>query len=193
MSFNHVASPDGNHHCVRPRRAARKKRMTRLLLIALLATVVSACRGSAGIVAPTPNPAATPHTPPAATTPTGWSVSIETTAVTGPSFCIHTPSVGMLFQGAYDVLRQGDTVSFVPPDPLDWDSFTGRVTGADFAATNPPLGSGVGMCTHYLQASDLVGTFSADANTFTAIEHWYFTLDSGDVKTVTFSWSGTRR
>lgn len=164
-----------------------------VLLIVVLVTGVSACRGSDPIVAPTPNPAATPTLLPATRTVAGWTVTIQTTAVTGPTFCIFTPNVGTVFQGYYEVAWDDDAVSFVPPDPIDWDSFTAHLTGSQFAATNPPVGSGVGMCTHYLQASDLVGRFSADRNAFTAVEHWYFTLDSGDVKTVTFSWAGTRR
>src|SRR4051812_49008469 len=99
--------------------------MTRLVIVVLTTTVL-ACGGSVDNVGPTRRPAATPDTPPAAAARAGWSVSIETTAVTGPNFCIYTPSVGSVFKGDYDVVRQGDTVSFIPPDPLDWDSFTGH-------------------------------------------------------------------
>ena len=165
-------------------RIASSLLIDRLLLIAGLAVSVSACGGSLQIVDPTPQTTSSVD---------GWSVTIQTTAVTGPTFCIFTPNVGTVFQGDYGVAWDGDAVSFLPADPIDWDSFTAHLTGSQFAATNPPVGSGRGMCTHYLQASDLVGSFSADMNSFTAIEHWYFTLDSGDVKTVTFSWSGARR
>lgn len=166
-----------------------------LLLIAVLAVPVVACGGSAQTVAPTSQPAATPAPPPPTSTSSsaGWSVTVQTTAVTGPAFCIFTPSVGAIFKGDYDLVWRGDSVSFNPADPIDWDSFTATVTGSNFTATNPPVGSGSGMCAHYLQASTLAGNFSADRSSFAAVENWYFTLDSGEVKTVTFSWSGTRR
>jgi len=176
----------------RVRPSVRRQAIMRLLPIAVFVTACCACGGSAPMVAPTSPPATTPNVP-FVTRAAEWTVMIQTTAVTGPAFCIFTPSVGSVFQGEYEVAWDADTVSFLPPDPIDWDSFTGHLTGSDFAATNPPIGSGGGMCTHYLQASDLVGSFAADQQTFKAIAHWYFTLDSGEVKTVTFLWSGTRR
>jgi hypothetical protein len=156
----------------------------RLLLIAVLVIPVSACGGSLQVVDPTPQPQTPSHID-------GYNVTIQATAVTGPAFCMSTPKVGTVGQEGYSVLWEGGAVSFLPSDPVDWDSFTGHLDGSQFTATNPPVGSR--GCTHYLQASDLVGSFSADKNSFTAIEHWYFTLDSGEVKTVTFSWSGARR
>jgi len=160
-----------------------------LTLTAML--LLSACSegGSTRPLTPTPIPA--PATPTSSSE--GWSVAIQTTANTGPAFCIFTPSVGAVFKGDYDLVWHGDSVSFVPPDPFDWSSFKATLAGLDFTATNPPVASIAGMCTHYLQASTLAGTFSADKTSFTAVENWYFTLDSGDVRTVTFSWSGTRR
>ena len=167
--------------------------LTRLRLIVVLSGSVTACSGSAPIIAPTPTSIQRPTPPPTSPNSNLWRVTIQTTAVTGPSFCIVTPSVGSTFQGDYMVALSEDTVSFVPPDPIDWDTFMARLTGSRFTATNPPIESGRGMCTHYLQASDLAGSFSPDTNSFTAIENWYFTLDSGEVKRVTFSWSGTRQ
>jgi len=166
----------------------------RLLLSASLAFPLAACGGSPQILTPTPQPVVTQTQPPSVTSTTtlGWIVSIQTTAVSGPAFCIVTPSVGNAGQEDYEVVRHGDTVSFVPQDPYDWDSFTATISGSTFTATNGPLDSGP-MCTHYRQSSTLTGAFSADNNSFTAVETWRFTLDSGDVKTVTFSWSGTRR
>jgi len=117
---------------------------------------------------------------------------METTAVSGPPFCIFTPPVGAVFEATYWVERKGDIVNFTPPDPIDWDSFTAKINGLDFAATNPTVGSAVGMCTHYLQGSSLSGSFAPDNNSFTAVEAWSFTLDSGEVKTVMFAWTGTR-
>jgi len=122
-----------------------------------------------------------------------WEVTIRVTAVTGPDFCIWTPIVGMTFSTTYELRRSGDSVSFIPPDPLDWDSFTATLSGAGFTAANPPIGSGKGMCTHYLQAGSLSGSFSANDNHFTATETESFTLDSGQVRTINFSWSGSRR
>jgi hypothetical protein len=47
------------------------------------------------------------------------------------------------------------------------------------------------MCEHHLQATTLSGSFSPDRISFTATEKWLFTLDSGQVRTITFSWVGT--
>jgi hypothetical protein len=162
------------------------------LLVTLTAVLLlSACSegGSPGPLTPTPIP--TPAPAPPTSSSAGWSVTIQTTAATGPAFCIFTPSVGTVFTGDYDLSWHGDSVSFAPPDRIDWDSFTATLTGSHFTAPSPPVAS-VG-CTHYLQASTLTGNFSADRSSFMAVGNWYFTLDSGDVKTVTFSWSGTRR
>jgi hypothetical protein len=161
-------------------------RLTQLMLAATMA----ACSGSVTSVAPSEQPRIPT---PAAPTTAGWTVAIRTTAVTGPPFCIYTPSVGSVFQGDYDVFFHTDTVSFVPPDPYDWNTFVGSFDGSAFMAVNLPENPGYGTCTHYLEGSDLAGRFSADLNAFTAVEHWYFTLDSGDVKTVTFEWSADRR
>jgi|HubBroStandDraft_6_1064221.scaffolds.fasta_scaffold1244800_1 hypothetical protein len=168
--------------------------MKSLLLTLTAVLLLSACSegGSPTPVTTTPTPIPTPAPATPTSSSAGWSVTIQTTAVAGPAFCIFTPSVGAVFKGDYDLVWHGDSVSFTPPDPIDWDSFTATLTGSNFTATNPPVGS-AGMCTHYLQASTLAGNFSADKSSFTAVENWYFTLDSGEVKTVTFSWSGTRR
>ena len=122
-----------------------------------------------------------------------WDVTIQTTAVSGPAFCIWTPSVGATFRGDYTVTSSGSVVVFVPPDPIDWDSFTGTLDGRMFSATNPPWGSGAGMCAHYVEAQTLSGSFSPDNNSFSAVETLSLTPDSGQVRTITFSWSGTRR
>lgn len=128
-----------------------------------------------------------------APTSDSWDVTIQVTAVTGPDFCIVTPSVGMAFSTIYEVRRSGGSVSFIHPDPLDWDTFTASLNGSNFTAAIPPIGSGGGMCTHYLTAYSFSGSFSPDGNHFTATETQSFTLDSGQVKIITFSWSGSRR
>lgn len=121
-----------------------------------------------------------------------WEVTIAVTAVSGPTFCIWTPSVGMTFSTEYVLLRSGDSVSFNPPDPIDWDSFEARLNGSSFTASTGPIDSGGDYCAHFVQASTFSGSFSADGNHFTATETWSFALDSGEVKSVTFLWSGSR-
>jgi hypothetical protein len=129
---------------------------------------------------------------PSAPLPSGsaWTVTIRTVADEGPDFCIYLPAVGSSFQGVYRLVEHGYTVTFVGPDPVDWSNYTAIRSGQAFTATYPALESAKGMCTHYLQASALSGTFSADNRSFTATETWRFTLDSGQVKTITFSWFG---
>jgi hypothetical protein len=122
-----------------------------------------------------------------------WDVSIRVAAVTGPDFCIWTPSVGTAFNGAYEVVRSGNSVSFIPYDPIGWPSFTAKMDGANFGVANEPFDSGQGMCVHYLQATSFSGSFSTDGSHFTATQTDSFTLDSGQVKTVTFFWFGSRR
>ena len=136
-------------------------------------------------VTPVPFPSA--PLPPAS----GWSVTIQTVADEGPDFCIHLPAVGSTFEGVYQLVEHGDTVRFIGPDPVDWGNYTAIRSGQAFTAAYPPAESAHGMCTHYLQASALSGTFSADNKSFTATETWWFTLDSGQVKTIKFSWVGT--
>jgi hypothetical protein len=163
--------------------------MTRLLLFAVVLT--SCACGGPQVVAPTPSPTSTPTTTTTLSSST-WDVTIQTTAVNGPDFCVFTPSVGAVFRSPYQILWNGDSVTFSPPDPIDWDSFTAKLTGSNFAGANAAMESGGGMCAHYLQASTLSGNFSTDNNAFEAIENLAYTLDSGQVKTVIFSWSGRR-
>jgi hypothetical protein len=165
--------------------------MSGRFLIVAVGLFAVACSGSPQVVVPSPTPST-----PAAQAPTSsgsWRVTIQTISDAGTSFCIHQPSVGSTFHADYQLVWNGDTVMFVPPDPIDWDSFTANVSGLHFVAATPPTGSGVGMCTHYVQASSLIGSFSDDYVSFTATATWSFTLDSGQVETITFSWVGTRR
>jgi hypothetical protein len=122
-----------------------------------------------------------------------WEVTILVTSVTGPDFCIWTPEAGMAFSTEYGLQKSGDSISFNPPDPIDWDSFTARLDHANFTAVPQEIDSGRGSCAHYLEDSTFSGSFSADGNHFTATETQSFTLDSGQVKVVTFRWSGSRR
>jgi hypothetical protein len=150
--------------------------------------------------ASTPTPTPTPTPPPGGgptyqpTNPGTWSVTIQTLSDSGPSFCIHQPAIGSTFQSSYLLYWSDDTVMFVPPDPIDWDSFTAKVSGGlNFTGANPPTGSGKGMCAHYVQASSITGSFAPDRKSFTATVTWSFTLDSGQTETITFSWAGTRQ
>jgi hypothetical protein len=169
--------------------------MTRLLLLGAVAACVCAC-SAAPILSPTPNTTAPPNTPRVPSAPSaGWAVAVQTVGNTGPDFCIWTAAVGTTFTGDYTVTWNGSTVLFRPLDWVDWESYTAKVDGVRFDATNPPteFGPSNGMCAHYLYASSLSGSFAPDNNSFTATETWSFTLDSGQVKTVTFSWVGIRR
>jgi hypothetical protein len=165
-----------------------------IVVSAAISVIVSGCSDAHGPVAPTPAPApvATPAPAPPPT-PNTWAVVIQVTSTSGPEFCIHLPTVGSTFSGDYQVGRRGDVVTFNGPDEIDWDSFVATLDGTSFTATNPPMSSGVGMCTHYLQSQTVAGSFSSDWNSFSATETWFFTLDSGDVRTVTFAWTGTHR
>ena len=121
-----------------------------------------------------------------------WDVVLQVTSVSGPEFCIYTPGVGQTFETTYELVKSGDSVSFLhPQDPIDWDEFEATLTRANFAAASPPVDSGPDFCTHFVQNAGFSGTFSVDGRHFTAIEILSFTFDEG-VKTVTFSWSGTR-
>jgi hypothetical protein len=158
-----------------------------------MAASLSACGAPTGVVMPTPTPTPAPASTPTPAPPAfGWTITIRTTGVAGPAFCIYTPPVGSVFTTTYGLDLRGDFVVFVPPDPIDWESYTATLDGLNFTAVNPPVGSGAGMCAHYMQASSLSGSFSPDRSSFTATEIWSFTLDSGEVKTVTFLWNGVR-
>jgi len=149
--------------------------------------------GSAGRA--TATAAITVTTAPTPPVPTfGWKVSVTTVGNTGPDFCIWTPPVGSGSIGDYNVTWNGSTVSFVPSDWIDWPTYTAKANGLTFTATNPPFESGPqnGDCAHYWQASSISGTFAPDKSSFTATETLTYTHDMG-VKTVTFSWAGTRQ
>ena len=67
-----------------------------------------------------------------------WDVTIRVTEATGPAFCGYTPGPGMAFSETYDLRRSGDSISFSPPDPFDWPSFTARLKGPNFTAKSRP-------------------------------------------------------
>ena len=162
------------------------------VVVALVGPTIlaGACGSSPQITAPTPIVSTATPVAPATVGPGVYMVTIKVVGDDGPNFCIWTPPVGATFQGPYTLAWNGDTVAFVPPDPIDWDSFTAHVNGLNFAGSNPPVGSGAGMCAHYGQSSTIAGAFSPDQSSFTATETLSFTLDSGQVKTITFAWSG---
>ena len=131
-------------------------------------------------------------TPPPEGTTT-WDFVLQVTAVAGPDFCIWTPSVGTVFETTYVLQRNADSISFLhPQDPIDWSEYTATLDGANVSATIT-YASGAGMCAHYLETNSFSGSFSADGSHLIATETWSFTLDSGQVKTVTFHWSGSRQ
>ena len=143
--------PDVLLHGVRCAHRYRRDGMKSLLVTLTAVLLSSACSegGSPGPLTPTPIPTPAPATPTSSSA--GWSVTIQTTAATGPAFCIFTPSVGAVFKGDYDLVWHGDSVSFAPPDPIDWDSFTATLTGSHFTAMNPPHGH---RCRHHQCARD---------------------------------------
>jgi hypothetical protein len=167
------------------------KRGTFRCLTALAITIplLSGCNDSSPtapkLVAVAPTPA-----PPAVRS--AWILTDEVIGASGPKICLYRPSVGMVFQTTFELQRSGNSVSFVFPDPIDWESYTATVNGANFTATNPTVGSGTGMCIDYLQASSLSGSFSQDGNHLTATEVWSLTLYSGEVVTTTFRWTANR-
>lgn len=133
---------------------------------------------------------ATP-TPAVAAQVSEWSVTDQAVGDSGPDFCIWTAKVGMVFHGSYTISRRGSSVSFTPADIVDWESYAATLQGTSFSASNPPLAEN--DCAHYLQSSTLAGSFSPDGTHLTATETWSFRLDSGELKTVTFQWSGVRQ
>ena len=162
----------------------------RLFTLMTLGVLAFGC-SSTDIVAPS---AAVAPAAPSPTTPSGaWSVTIQTIRDDGPDFCIRLPAVGSVFKADYGVEFSGETVSLMGPDPIDWSSYTATLNGLSFAAVILPWESGGGMCTHYVQREAITGTFSADKSSFSATETWSFTVDSGQVKTITFSWTGARK
>jgi hypothetical protein len=138
--------------------------------------------------APTPSP---PALAPPPANANAWNVKIEVTAVTPEAVCIVVPSPGAVFLGTYTLAFGANTVAFIAPDPVDWDSYTVTMSGLSFvgsAQSSAPSG----MCQPYVQRSSIVGSFSPDYNSFTATETLSFTFAPGTVKVVTFSWTGTR-
>lgn len=138
------------------------------------------------VVVPTPTPQPTPVAAQGT-----WSLTSTVTAASG-SFCIFLPSVGQSFHTTFTIQRNGDLVTFVMPDPIDWEQYTVAQSGLSFASAPLVADSGMGMCARYRQTEGLTGAFSADGNQVTASESWSFALDSGETVTRTFSWSASR-
>jgi hypothetical protein len=154
----------------------RRKCVAFTIAVALAFAAWACSGGSSSTGSTSPSNIATNTTP---VLPQGtWSVTIQTLSDSGPSFCIHQPAIGSTFRANYALGWSDDTVMFVPPDPIDWNSFTAKVSGdLNFTGANPPTGSGMGMCAHYVQASNITGSFSPDRKSFTATVTWSFTLD----------------
>ena len=131
-------------------------------------------------------------TPPSEGT-SSWDVVLNVTANDGSPFCIYTPDVGRTFETTYQIQRGGDSVSFLhPSDPIDWDEFTAKLSGGNFAAV-VSSSAGADFCTPFNETYSFSGRFSADGLHFTATETWLFTFGSGQSRAVTFLWSGTRQ
>jgi len=174
---------------------SKRTRLT-LAVICLVLCVSSACKDGntiTGASPPAAKPALTP-TPSAPSVVGQWALTSQVVGDTGPDFCIWTAKVGMVFHGFYTISQNGSSLSLVPADTVDWESYRATLQGTSFAATNPTLGgSSQYSCTNYGQSSSLSGSFSPDGSRLTATEIWTFTPDSGHVKTVTFQWTATRR
>jgi len=170
--------------------------MSRLFVVGVIGFLAAGC-GSPAVTAPTPR--ATPSVvaaPPApAAVPGAWNITMQTLSDSGPSFCINQPTVGLTFHATYGLVFGGEAVEFVPPNPIDWDSFTAKISGVNFAGSNAPVAFGPynGMCATYAQSSSISGIFSSDRTSFTATVTWSFRLDSGQTETLTFAWSGTKQ
>ena len=80
--------------------------MLRLVLLANVGLLAAACSGSPQIAAPTPKPTPTAPAPPV--TSGSWSVTITTLSDTGPSFCMHQPTVGSTFRVDYQLVLTDD-------------------------------------------------------------------------------------
>jgi hypothetical protein len=173
-------------------KSSKRNGLYPVLAAAGWAVLLMGCRDSSTVSGPrgAQGPPATP-TPAPEPGASLWELTDEVVGDSGPDFCIHTPKVGMTFQGTYTIFRQGNALSIVPEDIVDWNSYQATLQGSNFTASNPPLAEN--DCAHYLQSSSLSGSFSADLTRLTATETWSFQLDSGQVKTLTFRWSAVRR
>jgi len=160
--------------------------------IALLAGCSKDSNTISGVSAKGPPATPTPAPGSAQAAPNGvWDLTDEVVGDSGPDFCIYTAGVGMVFHGTYTIRRNGDSLSFVPEDFIDWNSYEATLQGTTFTASNPPLAES--DCAHYMQSSSLSGSLSADFTRLSATETWSYRLDSGQTKTLTFQWSAVRR
>lgn len=134
------------------------------------------------------------------TPPDIWNNTVEGIAVTtGPDNCFGSDGggfVGQVHQTTFELRRTGDSVVFVPlgPDALnDAPTYTGTVNGTNFTAASPAWETTFQPCGHFRYTGSLSGRFSEDRTHLTATEVWTYTFDSGQVWTMTFSWSASRR
>jgi hypothetical protein len=166
---------------------AKKQIFRSLAVLAIAAVLLAGCNDSSP-TAPRLNP-----TPPPAERNI-WNLTVEVIGATGPDICFHRPIafVGTVFHTTFTLLRNGNSVTFVPPDPIDSDTYTGTVNGANFTATSPSGRGGNEMCGYGSQGFSLSGSFSEDGNQLIATEVWLLTLGSGEAVTSTFRWSASR-
>lgn len=167
-------------------RSPRKNVLFPGLAAVAAALILASCDDSASPTAPkvvaTPNPSSF------------WNNTVQEIArTTGPGNCLGGSGDGQVSQTSFELRRTGDSVVFVPPDPIDFPTYTGTVNGANFTATSPADdGGSFPPCGHNRFTGSLSGRFSEDGNRLTATEVWSYTFDSGTVWTITISWSASR-
>ena len=100
-------------------------------------------------------------------------------------------TVGQAFQTQFELRKTGDSVVFYPTY-IEYSAYTGTVNGGNFIATSPAEDGGLSPCGHNRLTGSLSGRFSEDGNHLTATEVMSYTFDSGQVSTITYSWSASR-
>ena len=155
-----------------------------LAVLSVAAPILVACGDSSSAptapIAPKPTPARS-----------RWSITEEWVTTSGP-VCIFQPSVGSVYRTEYNVVRSGNTIEFLPPDPINDNSYIAVVEGANFAASVAVSRSENRICGRFTRTYVLSGSFSEDGNRLTANEVWSSAFDSGMTSTVTVRWSGVR-
>lgn len=164
------------------RSASKKEAFRGMAVMAALVLILASCNRSS-------------PTEPKLVVSTSWSVTRTVTSVSDTDVCMYAPVPGQSEQGAFELQRSGDSVSFLFPFDINGDlvDYTGTVTGTAFTARHPEERYGPGSsCVSYRSTYTLSGRFSEDGSHLAASEVWTWTLDSGQVKTFTFEWSASR-
>ena len=159
-----------------------------LAVVAVAALLLPGCNESS----PTEPKTATPTPVP---TPIFWDNTVHLIAkTTGPDNCLgEGGNVGQVFQTTFALVRTGNVVTFIPPDPVDDYTYSGTVDGANFTATSGTVDAKFLPCGHGRFVPTLSGRFSEDGSHLTATEVLSSTFDSGQVWAYTYTWSASRR